>query len=554
MSQAVPATASPVGEPVEFRVDLSPPAPWPADAGPQPVTPLAPREAEAALGAAREAYDRRRHLDRLTPDELRDMVAFQVSAEDLEWRRSYFRTTPLDQTFQGRVIPLIDALLAADPAIRSVMNVGVRYGFADHVMAARHPGVRFIGVDFMPDLAQMNRELARENLSFVSGYALDLLREGRVRADVVLFSSTALTINNAELRHYLRLVAARARYVVFNEVVHHSPDGALVDPLSLGVDGSLPVRRQPGGAAAPLNIVHNYKAIVEEAGFKVLHYRLAPFPPFEPYRLEVVAVKDVDFTVDPRLPWSEEEAALQARDTARRHRDRLSPEELAEMVAFQLAVEDVPFRRGHFRDTPLPLTIQGQAVPLVEAILHRDRSVRSVMDIGVRYAYVDALLADKFPEVEFIGVDFMPNLRELNADFAQPSLRFVTGYALELLEQDRLRADVTVMVDTALTINNLELRHYFRLLAGRTRYVVIDDPLHRSPSGAVEDPLSLKVEESLPVYTPPVKITPLPGPLCYRHNYKAMLEEAGFEVVHYKVFRLGHYDLNLVTVVAQRKI
>ena len=538
---------------MEFHIDLAPPAPWPPDAGPSPVNALAAPAAEAELRAARDLYDRRRRLDRLTADELREMVAFQVGAEDLEWRRKYFRTTPLDETFQGQIIPLVDALLEMDPAIRSVMNVGVRYAFADHALAARHPGVRFIGVDFMPDLADMNRELARENLSFVSGYALDLLREGRLEADVVFFSSTALTINNAELRHYLRLIAERARYVVFNEVIHHSPDGTLVNPLDLPVGDSAPVRRQPGGANAPLNVVHNYKAIVEEAGFKVLHYRVAPFPPFEPYRLELVAVKDVVFTVDPKLPWSDEVAALEGRDAARRDRDRLSPEELEQMVAFQVAVEDLPYRRGHFRDTPLPLTIQGQAVPLVEALIQRDRTIRSVMDIGARYAYIDARLADEFPEVEFIGVDFMPNLRELNADFPQRNLRFVTGYALELLEQDRLRADVALMVDTALTINNLELRRYFRLLAESARYVVIDDPLHRSPGGGVEDPLGLALERSLPVYTPPVKINNLPGPLCYRHNYRAMLEEAGFEVVHYKVLRLGHYDLNLVTVVARRR-
>jgi hypothetical protein len=537
---------------MKFRIDLAPPAPWPADAGPSPVRPLAAREAEAELRAVREQYDRRRHLDRLAPDELREMVTFQVGAEDLEWRRDYFRTTPLEKTFQGQVIPIIDALVEMDPTIRSVMNVGVRYAFADHALAARHPGVRFIGVDFMPDLAKMNREFARDNLSFVSGYALDLLAEGRARADVVFFSSTALTINNAELRRYARLIAARCRYVVFNEVLHHCPDGTLVNPLDLPVDDSAPVRRQPARGHAPLNVVHNYKAVVEEAGFSVLHYRVTPFPPFEPYRLELVAVKDVEFTVDPRLPWSDELGALEARDAARRDRDRLSPEELAETVAFQVAVEDLPFRRGHFRDTPLHLTIQGQAVPLVEAIIRQDRGVRSVMDIGVRYAYIDALLAAKFPDVEFVGIDFMPNLRELNADFTQANLRFVTGYALELLEQDRLRADVAVMVDTALTINNLELRRYFRLLAERTRYVVIDDPLHRSPGGGVEDPLSLDVGRSLPVYTPPVKITTLPGPLCYRHNYKAMLEEAGFDVMHYKVFRLGHYDLSLVTVVARR--
>jgi hypothetical protein len=521
------------------------------DAGPSPVQPLPPAEADAARREAREQYDRRRHLGRLTEHELAAMVDFQVGAEDIEWRRNYFRTTPLEKTFQGQVLPLIDTLLARDPSIRSVLNVGVRYAFADHALARRHPGVKFIGVDFMPNLAEMNREFARDNLAFVSGYALDLLREGKVRADVVLFSSTALTINNAELRHYARVIAGGARYLVFNEVLHHGPDGTLVNPLDLPVDRSEPVRRQPG-AMAVLNIVHNYKAIAEEAGFEVLHYRVGPFPPFEPYRLELVASRTL--AVDPRLPWAEEVAALEARDAARRHRDRLSPEELAEMVAFQLAVEDLPFRRGHFRDIPLDLTIQGQVVPLVERIVREDPGVRSVMNIGARYAYVDAHLARRFPKVEFTGVDFMPNLRELNADFKEPNLRFQTGYALELLEQDRLKADVAVLVDTALTINNLELRRYFRLFAEKgTRWVVIDDPLHRSPNGGVEDPLSLPVDRSLPVYTPPVRITPLPGPLCYRHNYNAMLEEAGFEVVHYRVFRLGHYDLNLLAIVARRR-
>lgn len=538
---------------MQFRIDLDPPGPWPPEAGPSPVKALPRAEAEAQAAETRAQYERRRHLDRLTADELRAMVAFQVGAEDLEWRRRYFRDTPLETTFQGQVIPLIDALLERDPTIRSVMNVGARYGFSDHALAVRHPRVQFIGVDFMPDLAQMNREFARDNLSFVSGYALDLLRQARVRADVVTFSSTALTINNAELRHYVRVIAERARYVLFNEVLHHSADGTLVNPLDLSVDASEPVRRQPAPGNAPLNIVHNYKAIVEEAGFKVLHYHVGPFPPFEPYRLELVAVKDVDFAVDPRLPWSEALGALEARDAARRHRDRLSEDELAEMVAFQVAVEDLPFRRGHFRDTPLHLTIQGQAVPLVEAILAQDSTVRSVLDIGVRYAYVDALMADKFAGVQFVGVDFMPNLRELNADFSQSNLRFVPGYALELLEQGRLEADVTMMVDTALTMNNLELRRYFCVLAEHTRYIVIDDPLHRSPSGGVEDPLSLPVDRSLPVYSPPVKITPLPGPLCFRHNYKAMLEEAGFEVLHYKVFPLAHYELNLVTLVARRR-
>jgi hypothetical protein len=549
---------------MEFRIDLAPPAPWPADAGPQPVEALPAAEAQRQLTEARARYDLRRHLDRLAQDELQRMVDFQVAVEDLENRRSYFRTTPVEQTFQGQVIPLLERLLETDPTIRSVMNIGARYAFVDNVLARRFPGVQFVGVDFMPNLAEMNREFQLPNLTFVTGYARELLRSRQIRADVIFFSSTALTINAAELRSYARLIAATARYILFNEPVHHSPDGGLVNPLELAVDGSAPVRIQPGGKPeAPLNVVHNYKGIVEEAGFKILHYAMGPFPPFEPYLLQLVAVKDLDFAVDPAFPAAQarldssaegERAALRARAERGGQRDRLSEDELTEMMAFQLAVEDVLYRRAHFRDTPLHLTVQGQAVPLVEAIVRRDPAVRSLVDIGVRYAYVDHVLAEKFPAIDFVGVDFMPNLAEMNAEFRRPNLRFEVGYALEMLEAGRLRGDVALMVDTALTIRNRELRRYFALLASTARYVVIVDPLHRSPGGGLEDPLGLPVDESLPVYTPPVKVTPLPGPVCYRHNYKAMLEEAGFSVVHYKVSPLGHYDLNLVSIVARRPV
>lgn len=547
---------------MEFQIQLSPPPAWPAGIGPAPVTPLAGKKLVAEMRRIQEHYDRRRHLDRLTPEELKAMVAFQVAQQDIENRRDYFKTTPLERTFQGQVIPLVETLLGQDPGVRSVMNIGVRYAFSDHAMAARFPEVQFIGVDFMPNLAEMNADLRRDNLRFVSGYALDLIEKGDLRADLIFFSSTALTINNAELRRYLRLIAARARYFIVNEPLHHAPDGSLPNPLGLPVDGSVSVRIQPGVANnPPPNIIHNYAALAEEAGFEVLHHRIFPFPPFEPHVLQMVAATGPAFVVDHRFPSEpppaevpqDEVAALRARHEQGKDRSRLSAEELDEMVRFQVAVEDLPFRRGHFRDTPLPLTIQGRSVPLVERILRKDRSVRSVLDIGVRYAFIDDVLAAKYPHVGFIGADFMPNLAELNADFRRPNLRFEVGYALDLLESGTLSADVVLMVDTALTIRNLELRRYLRAIAPHAKYVVIDDPLHRSPGGGLEDPRGIPLDDSLPTYTPPVKITPLPGPLCYRHNYQAMLEEAGYRVVHYRVFQLAHYPLNLVTVVGERR-
>lgn len=71
-------------------------------------------------------------------------------------------------------------------------------------MAVRHPDVEFTCVSFAPNVAEYNAEFARPNLKFASGYALDLLEQGTVRGDIVMFGSTGPMILNGELRRYFR--------------------------------------------------------------------------------------------------------------------------------------------------------------------------------------------------------------------------------------------------------------------------------------------------------------------------------------------------------------
>lgn len=269
---------------MEFAVDLT----FPSDE--RPPAPLDAGAAEEERRRVEEISARTGHLDRLTADELEKVTAFQVAVEDLEARRKFFQTTPVEQTFQGQVIPLVTNLLQTDARVRTVMNIGMRYGFVDHVLASRFPNVRFVGVDFMPNLAEMNAEFARPNLSFVPGYALEQLEAGRIRGDLVMFSSTCPPISNPELRRYMRALASRCQYLVLNEPVLHHRDGRAIDPLSLPVDHSVPVRLgNPSQPNPALHRVHNYKAITEDAGFHVLHYRVSPFPPFEDLLLQLVA-------------------------------------------------------------------------------------------------------------------------------------------------------------------------------------------------------------------------------------------------------------------------
>jgi len=133
-------------------------------------------------------------------------------------------------------------------------------------MACEFPDIHFICVDFAPDLTELNSRLHRENISFHSGYALELLGTGEISADIAYFSSTATLINNLELRNYFSILSTRVKYVVINEPILAPMDGTVINPSFLPLDTSVPVRAKC--------LTHNYRGMVKEAGYEVLHYHV----------------------------------------------------------------------------------------------------------------------------------------------------------------------------------------------------------------------------------------------------------------------------------------
>ena len=233
------------------------------------------REMELVAG---RAYVKRARSpgERLTEEELRSLRSYMADVQDREIRREYFRTTELDRTFQGQVVPMVSFAIGEDESIRSCVDIGAHYAFVDHHLASKHPNVRFTGVDFAQNLAQYNVEFERSNLDFRSGYALELLESGEIDPDLVWFSCTAYEIKNAEIRRYLGILAKRPRTVVFSEPIYPQPGGRIVDPRTVSVEESLAVHSLPThlpGKYGPLALVHNYRAMAKEAGYTIIHYR-----------------------------------------------------------------------------------------------------------------------------------------------------------------------------------------------------------------------------------------------------------------------------------------
>jgi len=213
---------------------------------------------------------------RITDSEISELATFMLDVQDLAMRRKYFEERPIEQTFQGLTLALIDWVLAYDKSINSVLNIGAHYGYCDHVLAQRNPNVSFLSVDFAPNLREFNQEFICVNLDFKTGYALDLLESNEVNPDVVLMSSTATVIKNREVKRYLENVARLGSYMVFNEPLYNLPGNAVIDPISVPVDESVPAYqyRMHDGSAGSLCYTHNYRALAAEAGMEVIYYRV----------------------------------------------------------------------------------------------------------------------------------------------------------------------------------------------------------------------------------------------------------------------------------------
>lgn len=186
-------------------------------------------------------------------------------------------------TTQGLVIPLIEAILAKDPDVHSVLNIGVYIGNVDHYLAAKHPDIAFTGVDFWRDLDQANEPLLLPNFKVVRGYPLEDIEADTVSGDIAFFSSTATRIKNAELRRYIRSLAKRGtQYLIFNEPLFPLADGTIPNPRMTDPEKSTPIILYPvdsgdkdGGY--PPCLCHNYPAIVTDR-YEVIYSRLIHQP------------------------------------------------------------------------------------------------------------------------------------------------------------------------------------------------------------------------------------------------------------------------------------
>jgi hypothetical protein len=79
--------------------------------------------------------------------------------------------------------------------------------------------------------------------------------------------------------------------------------------------------------------------------------------------------------------------------------------------------------------------------------------IRRVVNFGCCYAYVDAELAAKHPEVQFVAIDRSPAVKTINEEsFSLPNLTFVAGDALPWIEAQPTLADTLIVHTRTMTL------------------------------------------------------------------------------------------------------
>jgi SAM-dependent methyltransferase len=127
---------------------------------------------------------------------------------------------PLLEQQRGLIIPLVKRAIR-DSGAKRVLEIGTGNGDVLAHLAAEFPDVEFIGVDLSVANAENKHRGSNANVSFVKGYALDLLSNNEIKADVVFGSSTFCIFAPKELEAYLACftTAGVKRLVISDPVV-----------------------------------------------------------------------------------------------------------------------------------------------------------------------------------------------------------------------------------------------------------------------------------------------------------------------------------------------
>jgi hypothetical protein len=166
---------------------------------------------------------------------------------------------PLGQQMRGMIIPMIEA--AIEEGKSRVVEIGAGDGKILQFLAKKYPKVEFIGVDFLrPEFVDEDLQ----NLSHITGYALELLEKGHLTGDLLFACSTFILPGPREIEAYAREIAKAG----FGTVIVN-------DPITRGYSPE----KFPGTSRHQTIGLwgHDYRYYFGQVGYRTSHFEIQKF-------------------------------------------------------------------------------------------------------------------------------------------------------------------------------------------------------------------------------------------------------------------------------------
>jgi trans-aconitate methyltransferase len=162
-------------------------------------------------------------------------------------------------------VPLIEQVARDLPDGATLTEIGAGNGDICAYLASALPQHQVVGVDLSTVVAERKHQGA--NLTFRSGYALDLLENGDADGDVAFAASTFVVFTPRELARYCRALADRG----YSRVVLNEPTWG---PYSASRNGA-PFSRHLERSVWH----HDYAGYLIESGYEITHWTCEPYQP-----------------------------------------------------------------------------------------------------------------------------------------------------------------------------------------------------------------------------------------------------------------------------------
>lgn len=189
-----------------------------------------------------------------------------------------------------------------------------------------------------------------------------------------------------------------------------------------------------------------------------------------------------------------------------------------------------------------------QAEKTVSQLLSSDPHIKYFMNMGVCYAYLDSILAKKFPKIHFIGIDRSPYTKAFNENkFSQiKNMEFLSGDVFGALEKRNVENGIFFHSRTFLFLSKKCIEKiYEALFASNIKYIIGMEQVGISRQTKRPYIFSEDDQESV-VYRSSMFI----------HNYPEILKKCGFRISEIELLKTGHahedYGILSFTAISQK--